>query len=89
VGEGYSRPRLLATDPVVNAAIENRVAYLKAKGDSLYSLQIYYVVLYEGFRNKASLITSLAKLAFQPRQAASEVCALLFDSVSRALGAAA
>ena len=64
-------------DPVVNAAIENRAAYLKAKADSLYSLQIYYVVLYEGFRNKASLLTSLAKLPSQPRQAASEVFALL------------
>ncbi len=64
-------------DPVVNAAIENRVAYLKAKSDSLYSLQIYYVVLYEGFRNKVSFISSLAKLPFEPRRAASEVFALL------------
>jgi type IV secretion/conjugal transfer VirB4 family ATPase len=64
-------------DPVVNAAIENRIAYLKAKADSLYSLKIYYVVLYEGFRNKASLLTSLAKLPIEPRQAAKEVFALL------------
>ena len=65
------------TDPVVNAAIDSRVAYLKAKADSLYSFQIYYVVLYEGFRSKASLLASLARLVSEPRQAAGEVLALL------------
>jgi type IV secretion/conjugal transfer VirB4 family ATPase len=62
---------------VVNAAIESRVAYLRAKADSLYSFQIYYVVLYEGFRNKASLLASLARLVSEPRQATREVLALL------------
>jgi type IV secretion/conjugal transfer VirB4 family ATPase len=65
------------TDPVVNAAIDSRVAYLKAKADSLYSFQIYYVVLHEGFRSKASLLASLARLVSEPRQAAGEVLALL------------
>ena len=64
-------------NPVINAAIENRIAYLKGKADSLYSFQIYYVVLYQGFRNNSSLLASLSKLASEPRQAASEVLALL------------
>ena len=34
-------------DPVVNAAIRNRIAYFKSKADRLYSLEIFYVVLLE------------------------------------------
>jgi type IV secretion system protein TrbE len=64
-------------NPVVNAAINSRVAYLRGKADSLYSFQIYYVVLYEGFRKKASSLTMLGKFASHPWRAASEVRALL------------
>ena len=35
-------------NPVVNAAIENRIAYLRGKADSLYSLAIYYVIVFDG-----------------------------------------
>src|ERR1700733_1094773 len=35
-------------NPVVDAAIQNRIAYLNTKADSLYSFQIIYVALYEG-----------------------------------------
>jgi len=34
-------------DPVVNAAIRNRIAYFKSKAESLYSLTIFYVVVLE------------------------------------------
>ena len=34
-------------DPVVNAAIRNRIAYFKSKAENLYSLQIFYVVVLE------------------------------------------
>jgi type IV secretion/conjugal transfer VirB4 family ATPase len=34
-------------DPVVNAAIRNRIAYFKSKADKLYSLEIFYVVVLE------------------------------------------
>src|SRR6266404_7710968 len=53
-------------NPIVNAAIENRMAYLKTKAHSLYSFQIHYVVLYEAFRYKTSLAASLSKLASNP-----------------------
>ncbi len=62
-------------NPVVNAAIENRIAYLKAKADSLYSFQIYYVVLYEGFRYKSSILGALAKAVSDPWQALDELAA--------------
>jgi type IV secretory pathway VirB4 component len=56
-------------NPVVNAAIQNRVAYLHGKAESLYSFQICYVLLFEGFRYKSSLLQSLSKLGSQPREA--------------------
>ncbi|HKW19564.1 MAG TPA: type IV secretion system DNA-binding domain-containing protein [Terriglobales bacterium] len=34
-------------DPVVNAAIRNRIAYFNSKSDKLYSLEIFYVVVLE------------------------------------------
>jgi type IV secretion/conjugal transfer VirB4 family ATPase len=34
-------------DPVVNAAIRNRIAYFKGKAETLYSLTIFYVVVLE------------------------------------------
>ena len=65
------------SNPVVNAAIRNRIVYLKGKAESLYSFQICYVVLYEGFRYKTSLLESLAKLGSQPRAAIGELIASL------------
>ena len=58
---------------VVNAAIRNRVAFLDEKADSLYSLQIYYVVLYEGFRYKNSILQILANLFSEPRNALNDL----------------
>jgi type IV secretion/conjugal transfer VirB4 family ATPase len=60
-------------NPIVNAAIENRMAYLKTKAHSLYSFRIHYVVLYEAFRYNASIVSSLTKLASKPREAMREL----------------
>src|SRR6202044_415377 len=35
-------------NPVVDAAICSRIAYLASKADTLFSLSVYYVVLYRG-----------------------------------------
>jgi len=64
-------------NPIVNAAIQNRIAYLNTKAESLYSFRICYVVLYEGFRYNASILDSLAKLASRPGEAVHELRALL------------
>src|SRR6202034_2089519 len=48
-------PYKLYGNPVVDTAIKNRIAYLSAKSDTLFSLSIYYVVLYEGFRYSHTL----------------------------------
>jgi type IV secretion/conjugal transfer VirB4 family ATPase len=64
-------------NPIVNAAIENRIEYLKGKSDSLYSFQICYVVLYEGFRYHASVLKTLADLPTRPTEAIRELRAFL------------
>ena len=64
-------------NPIVNAAIRNRIEYLHAKADSLYSFEIVYVVLYEGFRHHGSILSSLAKLTSDPREAIQELRAHL------------
>ncbi len=70
-----SIPFRTSSNPVVNAATENRIAYLMAKAESLYSFEIYYVVLYEGFRYKTSLVRTLLKAFSGPKQAFTEVAA--------------
>jgi len=64
-------------NPVVNAAIENRIAFLGEKAESLYSFEIYYVVLFQGYCREASIAASLAKFSSKPRQAVSDLLALL------------
>jgi type IV secretion system protein VirB4 len=64
-------------NPVVDAAIQNRIAFLEQRADSLYSFAIYYVVLFGGFRHKTSIAGSLAKLGSHPQAAVEELRALL------------
>src|ERR1700723_4397531 len=45
-------PYQLYANPVVDAAIENRIAYLQSKAGTLFSLSVYYVALYR--RSEAS-----------------------------------
>ena len=48
-------PHKLYGNAVVDAAIQNRIAYLRSKSDRLFSLSIYYVVLFEGARSARTL----------------------------------
>jgi type IV secretory pathway VirB4 component len=64
-------------NPVVDTAIEGRMKYLRDKADALYSLRVYYVVLFEGFRYEQSWLRALGKLASEPRQGLSELRAAL------------
>ena len=49
------------SNPVLSAAIENRIAYLKAKGDSLYTVGIYFVAIFEISAGKKSLLRIFAQ----------------------------
>src|SRR5581483_7429705 len=52
-------PHKTYPNPVVSAAIENRISYLQRKSESLYTLTIYYVVLFERSRHKKSALRTL------------------------------
>jgi type IV secretion/conjugal transfer VirB4 family ATPase len=57
-------PHKLYGKPIVDAAIASRIAYLGAKSYTLFSLVIYYVVLFEGFhyaRNFTAVLSELPK----------------------------
>src|SRR5579885_1146486 len=53
-------PHKQYANAVVNTAIENRIRYFEQKADTLYSLQVFYVVLFEGFLQKQALLKSIA-----------------------------
>jgi type IV secretion/conjugal transfer VirB4 family ATPase len=64
-------------NPVVNAAIENRIRYFEHKADNLYSLQIYYVILFDCCRHKQAFLNSIADFPKNPRKALDEIRAAL------------
>ena len=68
-------PYKLYGNPVVDTAIKNRIAYLAAKADSLFSLSVYYVIFFDGSRPKRKIGSALAKLPEQPVQALGEIWA--------------
>ncbi len=68
-------------DPVVDAAIRSRIDYLRSKADEIYSLKIYYVILFESFRYRQRLLSTLGKLTSEPAQALRQFAA--FSSTKR------
>src|SRR5882762_4233692 len=71
-------PHKLYGNPVVDAAIENRIAYLASRADTLFSLSIYYVILYQGSRIPHALGRGLADFPKNPRKAIGELCSHFF-----------
>ncbi len=70
-------PLVTYANPVVNAAMQNRVNYLNSKADSLYSIEICFVILYEGFRHKTSFLNILGTLRSNPLQVIRELIAMI------------
>jgi type IV secretion system protein VirB4 len=66
-------PHQLYGNAVVDAAIGNRIAYLQSKSDRLFSLSIYYVVLFEGARNARTIGSVFLGLPGHPRQALGDL----------------
>src|SRR5277367_2736820 len=62
-------PYKLYANPIVNSAIRNRIAYLGSKADTLFSLSVYFVVLYQGFETSTKLAQTLAELPKNPGKA--------------------
>jgi type IV secretion/conjugal transfer VirB4 family ATPase len=60
-------------DPVVEAANDQRRKLFEAKRDSLFQVEIFYVVLIEGARSKQGVATALARFAHDPAGAMNEL----------------
>jgi type IV secretion system protein TrbE len=66
-------PYKLYDNPVVDTAIKNRIAYLGSKADTLFSLSVYYVVLYQGLQATHKLGSTFAELPKHPKKALAEL----------------
>src|SRR6266852_7433628 len=66
-------PYKLYANPIVDTAIKNRIAYLASKADTLFSLSIYYVVLFEGFRYTRTLGSTLLEFPKRPKKALADL----------------
>jgi type IV secretion system protein TrbE len=66
-------PYKLYANPIVNSAIRNRIAYLGSKADTLFSLSLYFVVLYQGFETSTKLAQTLAEFPKNPRKAVRDL----------------
>src|SRR6202162_396393 len=85
-------PHKLYGNPVLDTAISNRIAYLASKADKLFSLSIYYVVLFEGFRYQRRLGSILLEFPNHPLRTLGELwasfstrkkCVLLYGEISK------
>jgi type IV secretion/conjugal transfer VirB4 family ATPase len=66
-------PYKLYGKPIVDTAIKNRVAYFAGKSETLFSLSIYYVILFEGFRYTRTLGSTLSEFPKHPSKALAEL----------------
>jgi type IV secretion/conjugal transfer VirB4 family ATPase len=66
-------PYKLYGNPVVDTAIKNRIGFFAAKSDTLFSLSIYYVILFEGFRYTRTLGSTLLEIPKRPAKALGEL----------------
>jgi type IV secretion system protein TrbE len=77
-------PYQLYGNPVVDAAIKNRIAYLATKAETLFSLSVYYVVLYRGFEAAHKVANAFRGIPRDPKRVFAELAAQ-FSSKKRAV----
>jgi type IV secretion/conjugal transfer VirB4 family ATPase len=73
-------PYQIYRNPVVDAAIENRIAYLQAKAGTLFALSVYYVLLYQRLETSARLEMALSRFLENPSKSFFEVCSQSFST---------
>src|ERR1700683_1304223 len=66
-------PYKLYDNPIVDTAIKNRIAYLGSKADTLFSLSVYYVVLYQGFQVSHKLGSALVEFPKNPKKGVADL----------------
>ncbi len=60
-------------NPVVEQAISNRIAFLNTKSDDLYTLDIFFVLMYEGWQRAGASQSKLRALVNRPQSAIREM----------------
>jgi type IV secretion/conjugal transfer VirB4 family ATPase len=78
-------PHVAYDSPLVRAAVEQRTAFLEAKADRLYSIQMYWVVMVDGNYARTGLLHGLSQLAKSPRLAIKELKSLFASKQQRTL----
>jgi type IV secretion/conjugal transfer VirB4 family ATPase len=66
-------PYQLYGNAIVDAAILNRIRYLESKADKLFSLSLYYVVLFEGSRAARTIASVLTEIPERPLESLREL----------------
>jgi type IV secretion system protein VirB4 len=72
-GNNEAIPYRLYASPIVDTAIKTRIAYLASKADTLFSLSVYYVVLYQGLQTSQKLRNALAEFPRNPKRAIADL----------------
>jgi type IV secretion system protein TrbE len=75
---------------LVEQAISNRISFLNAKSDELYTLEIFFVLMYEGWHRASFSQNNLRTLASRPQEAlptmlsGTKVLTIVEDDLARA-----
>src|SRR5216684_2768915 len=70
-------------NPLVKAAIDQRMAYFASKSDKLYSVELYWIVLVQGSYARSTLWQALAKLPTDIGGSLRDIRALLSQDQQR------
>jgi type IV secretion system protein TrbE len=66
-------PYKLYANPIVDAAIKNRISYFASKSDTLFSVSVYFAVLYESIQASHKIASALTRLTSDPQRAIADL----------------
>ena len=55
-------------NPILDQAIQERIRHFQTRKGALYSLDVYFVILFEGFQNKKNLGATIGKIVHNPKE---------------------
>ncbi len=71
------------TNPLIRATVEQRAAFLAAQSDRFYSIEIFWVVIVDGYHAKSGLLHALTQLPKQPGASLRNLRTLFSSSKER------
>jgi len=72
-------------NPLVAAAIRQRAAFLEAKAEQLYSIEIFWILMVDGQHARTGLLHALAQIPANPRSSLRELRQLFSSNHQRTL----